>query len=68
MEFLYAPEFSPPDYEAEELEMLQRVQANVVDEILYYVAAVKEPISPEELGQLESRSYPLPSVLEQAGT
>ncbi len=67
MEFRYAPEFSPPDYELEELEMLQRVQSNVVDEILYYVVAVKAPISQEELERLEGQIYPLPIVLEKRG-
>ncbi|WP_339853217.1 hypothetical protein MKY42_01535 [Paenibacillus sp. FSL W7-1088] len=63
MELQYQPPFVPPLYELEELEMLQRIQPNVVDEILYYVVAVEQPISERELEWMSRQTYPLPSVL-----
>lgn len=68
MELQYQPPFVPPLYELEELEMLQRIQPNVVDEILYYVVAVKQPVTERELEWMSRQTYPLPSVLRSPST
>lgn len=64
MEFIYEDEFDSAMYEVEELETLQRFQPNMVDEILYYVTAIKQPISMQELDWLSRQSFPRPVVLQ----
>ncbi|WP_200931618.1 hypothetical protein [Paenibacillus sp. Leaf72] len=56
MEYFYNEIFRSPMYESEELEELQRLQANVVDEIMYHFVVVKEHISASELDQLSRQS------------
>lgn len=60
MELFYAESFRPPFYEHEELEMLLSLQVNLVDEIMYHLVAVKEPIAREELENLSRFSFPEP--------
>lgn len=65
MEFIYADEYDSSLYEVEELETLQRFQPNMVDEILYYVIAVKQPITLQELDLLSRQTLPRPIVLKR---
>lgn len=64
MKFLYSDEFDQSLYDADELEVLQRLQPNVVNEILFYITAVKQPISLYELDLLSRQTYPLPLSLK----
>lgn len=60
MELFYAESFRPPFYDHEELEMLLSLQVNLVDEIMYHLVAVKEPVTTEELEKLARQSFPEP--------
>jgi hypothetical protein len=53
MELFYLPPYRSPIFEEEELEILQQLQLNVVDEIMYHFLVVKEDI---ELGELDRLS------------
>ncbi|GAA3406376.1 hypothetical protein ACFFNY_23880 [Paenibacillus hodogayensis] len=63
MELFYDPAYAPPLYEREELEVLRRVQPNVVREIMYHFVAVKEPVGFEELERMSRQRYPEPAAV-----
>jgi hypothetical protein len=65
MQFIYGDEFDSSFYDVEELETLQRFQPNMVNEILYFITAVKQPITNSELDFLSRQSFPLPSVIKR---
>ncbi|MVO98118.1 class I SAM-dependent methyltransferase [Paenibacillus lutrae] len=56
-EFYYMPSYQSPIYEEEDKRVLRQSSLNVVDEILYYFVAVKEPITAEELEESAQRTY-----------
>lgn len=61
MEMFYAENFRPPFYDREELEMLLSLQVNLVDEIMYHLVAVKEPVTLQELDMLSRQTFLEPS-------
>ncbi|WP_340022358.1 hypothetical protein MHI24_25525 [Paenibacillus sp. FSL K6-1096] len=63
MELFYQYPFDDSLYEAEELEVLKALQSNVVHEIMYHFAVVKQAITPEELETMSRQVYPEPQVL-----
>lgn len=65
MELFYQFPFDQSLYEAEELDVLKTLQANVVHEIMYHFAVIKQEISQFELEAMSRNQYPEPSVLLQ---
>ena len=65
MELFYDPAYASPLYEREELEMLQTIQPNVVQEIMYHLVAIKNPIALEELEQMSNLDYPEPEAVSE---
>lgn len=65
MELFYQYPFNEALYEAEELEVLKTLQANVVHEIMYHFAVVKQEISPQELEALSQKLHPEPKSLHE---
>ncbi|MHA6529456.1 class I SAM-dependent methyltransferase [Paenibacillus sp. BAC0078] len=63
MELFYQYPFDDTLYEAEELEVLKTLQANVVHEIMYHLAVVKSKITLEELEAMSRSRYPEPRVI-----
>ncbi|MNI41227.1 hypothetical protein D3C73_954740 [compost metagenome] len=63
MELFYQYPFDQSLYEAEELDVLKTLQANVVHEIMYHFAVVKHEISHAELDAMSRNQYPEPSAL-----
>ncbi|MEV2363810.1 methyltransferase domain-containing protein [Paenibacillus larvae] len=59
-EFFYMPEYATPLYEEEDRIILRQSQLNVVDEIMFHFAVIKEPISKEELGEMSRRNLEEP--------
>jgi len=64
-EFFYLPQYLSPIYDEEDRRMLRQSTLNVVDEILYYFVAVKEPISQQELDELAQGTYEEPLLLAE---
>ncbi|SEG66244.1 methyltransferase domain-containing protein [Paenibacillus sp. UNC499MF] len=64
-EFFYLPQYLSPIYDDEDRRMLRQSTLNVVDEILYYFVAVKEPISERELEELAQGTYEEPLLLTE---
>ena len=56
MELFYQYPFDDSLYEAEELEVLKTLQANVIHEIMYHFAVIKQDISREELEAMSRKS------------
>lgn len=63
MELFYQYPYEDPLYETEELEILKTLQANVVHEIMYHFAVIKEDISIHELELMSRSHYAEPRVL-----
>lgn len=63
MELFYQYPFNDSLYEAEELEILKMLQSNVVHEIMYHFAVIKQEITPEELEAMSRHRYPEPRAL-----
>ncbi|UQZ35852.1 hypothetical protein C2I18_21350 [Paenibacillus sp. PK3_47] len=63
MELFYQYPFNDSLYETEELEILKMLQSNVVHEIMYHFAVIKQEISLEELEAMSRYRYPEPRVL-----
>lgn len=63
MELFYQYPFDDSLYEAEELEVLKALQSNVIHEIMYHFAVVKQEIAPEELESMSRQVYPEPQAL-----
>ena len=54
-----------PIFEQEELVVLQQLQLNVVDEIMYHFLVVKEDIDVEELARLSKLVYEEPARVSE---
>ncbi|GBG06031.1 hypothetical protein PAT3040_00522 [Paenibacillus agaridevorans] len=65
MEHFYLPPYRSPIFEQEELEILQQLQLNVVDEIMYHLLVVKEDIATEELDRLSRMAYEEPACVQE---
>ncbi|WNS46473.1 hypothetical protein [Paenibacillus sp. MMS20-IR301] len=63
MELFYQYPFDEALYESEELEVLRTLQSNVVHEIMYHFAVIKQEISTEELESMSRKAYPEPRAL-----
>lgn len=63
MELFYRHPYRMPWFEDEELEVLKTLQANVVHEIMYHFAVVKQPVETRELEELSRGVYPEPPGL-----
>jgi hypothetical protein len=63
MELFYQYPFDDSLYETEELEVLKTLQSNVVHEIMYHFAVIKQEISREELEAMSRKVYPEPRAL-----
>ncbi|WP_068776001.1 methyltransferase domain-containing protein [Paenibacillus sp. FJAT-26967] len=64
-EFYYMPPYQSPIYDEEDKRALRQSSLNVVDEILYYFVAAKEPITAEELEELAQHTYLEPLCLTE---
>lgn len=51
-ELFYMPEFTTSLYEEEDRIILRQSQLNVVDEIMFHFAVIKEPVSHEEIQEM----------------
>ena len=63
MELFYQYPFDESLYEAEELEILKTLQSNVIHEIMYHFAVIKQEITSGELESMSRRVYPEPRAL-----
>lgn len=63
MELFYQYPFDDSLYETEELEVLKALQSNVVHEIMYHFAVVKQAVTPEELEFMSRQVHPEPQAL-----
>lgn len=63
MEMFYQYPFNDSLYETEELEVLKMLQSNVVHEIMYHFAVIKQEITLEELEAMSRYRYPEPRAL-----
>ncbi len=64
MEYFYNEAFRSPIYEADEVQELQRLQTNVVDEIMYHLVVVKESIAVAELDHMSRQAHPEPHCVQ----
>lgn len=65
MELFYLPPYRVPIFEEEELEILQQLQLNVVDEIMYHFLVVKEKIGESELERLSRMVFDEPIAVRE---
>ncbi|MBD2868762.1 class I SAM-dependent methyltransferase [Paenibacillus arenilitoris] len=65
MEMFYLPPFRSPLFEEEELEILQQLQLNVVDEVMYHFLVVKESIAGDELDRLSRLTMTEPDCVKE---
>ncbi|MHA6484836.1 hypothetical protein ACX1C1_23380 [Paenibacillus sp. strain BS8-2] len=65
MELFYLPPYRSPIFEEEELEVLQQLQLNVVDEIMYHLLVVKEEIEEDELDRLSRLVFTEPVGIQE---
>ncbi|MBP3964127.1 methyltransferase domain-containing protein [Paenibacillus lignilyticus] len=63
MELFYQAPYLTDLYEPDELEVLKELQANVVDEILYYYVVAKAPITDEEWLAMCNEVHPEPHAV-----
>lgn len=65
MEMFYLPPYRSPIFEEEELEILQQLQLNVVDEIMYHFLVVKGEIDDSELDRLSRTVFDEPAAVQE---
>lgn len=65
MELFYQYPYDTGLYEAEELEVLKTLQANVVHEIMYHFVAVKQELTQQELRALSRKTHQEPTVIKR---
>lgn len=65
MELFYLPPYRLPIFEEEELEILQQLQLNVVDEIMYHLLVVKEDLAIGELDRLSRTVFEEPAAVHE---
>ncbi|WP_254075642.1 class I SAM-dependent methyltransferase [Paenibacillus tritici] len=63
MELFYQYPFDDDLYDTEELEVLKTLQSNVIHEIMYHFAVIKQEITREELEAMSRKVYPEPRAL-----
>jgi SAM-dependent methyltransferase len=65
LEFFYYEAFASPLYLEDERELIRHVQPNVVDQVMYHFAVIKQPVSTLEMDAMMNRPLEEPASITE---